>query len=568
MFPNKYISKQVIVGCIFLSIFLIATVLIFNTPISVKSTYSLTTQTEDGVTISFNVFEPQPDLYEAHNGNAKKKAIIIGHGVMANKEIMKSYAIELAAAGFIAVAFDFRGHGQSSGVLERDNLINDVRAIKAYLASRDDVDINNLGYIGYSMGGFPGNQIVAEDTDFKCFIGVGTGLPTEDYYPEYAVNTTSGRRLNVLMIQARFDEAVSLERVKEGMALRLGLNAEDIDANKLYGSFEDGNASMIFLDDNTNHLLLAWDQDFAREARNWVISTFPDVRNPDDNFYVNIRIIILIVQLFGGLGLFFVIIKPLSNLILKKKEEELEKEAYKIELPDSSAKDLIIQTFVYSLILGFPGVLIFMPIAFFLPLGTAGQVLMLLFGQAFGILVFLWRNGEKVAMSLLDILKEPFKGRDHLFKQMGLGAILAIILYLILYFSFGLNYFAILPSITKILWIPIFFAIGFCIFIIFGIQFQVILQNKFTADLKGITQATILTFGLQLLYLATYLLVFSIFIFRSFFTFGVYVPIAIVTTLIASSVSVILYKKTGNISTGTIVVAFFIILEICTVSVL
>ena len=80
-------KKRIILICLFLSIFIIGTVFIFITPLSVKSTYGLTTQTDDGVTISFNVFEPQI-------GGLSKPAFIIGHGSMVNKEMVKGYAIQ------------------------------------------------------------------------------------------------------------------------------------------------------------------------------------------------------------------------------------------------------------------------------------------------------------------------------------------------------------------------------------------------------------------------------------------------------------------------------------------
>lgn len=558
--------KRVILILLFLSVFITGTILIFTVPFSVKSTYGLTTQTVDGVTISFNVFEPQESLYQKYNGNNKKKAVIIGHGVMANKEILKGYAIELAVAGFVAVAFDFRGHGQSYGQLNREGLINDVRAIKAYLNTRDDVDIHNLGYIGYSMGGGPGNQIIAEDTDFKCFIGVGTGLPSEEYYPEYAIKASSNRRLNILMIQARFDEAITLSRLKEGMALRLDMTPEDIDVNKLYGNFQDGNASMIILDDNTNHLLLAWDQDFVREARNWVISTFPEVRQPDENFYVNLRVILLIFQLIGGIGLFFSIIDPLYNLILKTRKGERDNKAIlKIDLPDVSITNLSIRTVAYSLLLGLPGILIFMPIYFIFPLSTAGNLLMLLFGQMFAILILLWRIGKKADLPLKDILIGPFKGRDNIINQIMLGVILTIVLYIIIYLSIGLNYFAILPSLTKIIFIPLCFAINFFIFLIFSLLNQTVLQNNIKDGFKGQLISAFITFGVQILYLTVYLLLFS-FLLGSFFNFGVYMPVAIPTTLLASFVYVVLYKKTGNIISSTCVNTFFVVMIICTVS--
>ncbi|MFX0057916.1 MAG: alpha/beta fold hydrolase [Candidatus Hodarchaeota archaeon] len=558
--------KKLFLLTIFFSVFIIGTVLIFTVPFSVKSTYGLRTQTTDGVTISFNVFEPQETLYQKFNGNNKKKAVIIGHGYMANKEILKGYAIELAAAGFVAVAFDFRGHGQSLGQLSRGELINDVKAIKAYLDSRADVDINNLSYIGYSMGGGPGNQIISEDTDFKCFIGIGTGLPTEDYHPEYAVKASSNRSLNVLMIQARFDEAITLSRLKDGMALRLNMTPDDIDVNKLYGSFQDANASMIFLDDNTNHLLLAWDQDFIREARNWVISTFPDVRQPDENFYVNIRLIILIFQLIGGIGLFFLIIDPLYDTILKIRKADRESEVIlKIDLPDVSITNLSLRTVAYSLILGILGIFIFMPIYLIFPLSTAGNILMLLFGQMFAILILLWRIGKKADIPLKNILIGPFKSRKNFFNQLILGIILTAILYLIIYFSIGLNYFSILPSLTKAIFIPLCFVITFLIFIIYSLLNQTVLQNNIKNGFKGILLSGFITFGVQIIYMTTYLLIFS-FILGSFFNFGVYMPITIPTTLLASFTYAVLYKKTGNLVSSTFINAFIVVMIMCTVS--
>ena len=392
---------------------------------------------------------------------------------MANKEIMKGYAIELAAAGFVAVPFDFRGHGQSSGTLENNKLINDVIAIKDYLGSRGDIDMDNLSYIGYSMGGFPGNQIIKTDTAFKCFIGVGTSLATNisDIRIGNSVNP-----LNVLIIQAKFDEAVDLSTSKERIGLRVGLNGSDIDVNQLYGSFEDGNASMVFYDDNTDHLLLAWDQDFIREARDWVINTFPSIQPVDENFYVNIRGLILIFQCFGGIGFFFLIIEPLSNHIVKAKEEE----RYVIKLERESINSISVKGIAYSLGLSLVGMILLIPIFLYLPLSITGMMGMFLFGSAMALLIMFWRISKKTDITVKSMLKRVFKRpKGQLKREVLLGIILAIFLYIIVYLSTGLNYFAMIPYIIKILWIPPYYAVYFFTFIVLGIQFHVITQNKF-----------------------------------------------------------------------------------------
>ncbi|GAH68184.1 unnamed protein product, partial [marine sediment metagenome] len=269
----------------------------------VKSTYGKSTQTSDGVTISYNIFEPTSD-------GLNKPAIIIGHGSMVNKEMMKGYALELAAVGFVVVPFDFRGHGQST-MVEPDNKTKDIIAIKEELSLRGDIDMNALGYIGYSMGGL-GQYLIQYDLSFKCFIGIGTWLNS-------SLRTgTMADPLNVLMIQALFDEAVKLPNLKSSLATRVGIDVSDVDTNKLYGSFQQGNASMIYLDDNSNHLTLAWDEDFIREARDWAINSF-DLDVIDETFYVNIRALILLLQVFGGIGFFFLTLEPLSKLVLTPK---------------------------------------------------------------------------------------------------------------------------------------------------------------------------------------------------------------------------------------------------------
>jgi pimeloyl-ACP methyl ester carboxylesterase len=543
-------KKRVLLICIFLAIFTVGTVFIFITPTSVKSTYGKSTQTSDGVTISYNIFEPTSD-------GLNKPAIIIGHGSMVNKEMMKGYALELAAVGFVVVPFDFRGHGQST-MVEPDNKTKDIIAIKEELSLRGDIDMNALGYIGYSMGGL-GQYLIQYDLSFKCFIGIGTGLNS-------SLRTgTMADPLNVLMIQALFDEAVKLPNLKSSLATRVGIDVSDVDTNKLYGSFQQGNASMIYLDDNSNHLTLAWDEDFIREARDWAINSF-DLDVIDETFYVNIRALILLLQVFGGIGFFFLTLEPLSKLVLTpKSDREKEIQYYKIEAPDMSVASISIKIILYSIVLGIPGVLIFLPLLLILPLAVAGFVEALLFGQAFGLIILLWRIGKKSDISLKTILSRPFKGRNAFLRQILLGAILGTMLFLIVYFSIGLNYLGLVPSITKVWTIPIYFIISFFVILILNMLTQVILQNKFSDSIKDTVKLLFLGAIFPLVYYIVYLLLVSV-LMRSLFYFGTFIPISILMFTLTSGVSIVSYRKTGNIITGAIINAVLLTFLIVTMS--
>ncbi|MFX1379882.1 MAG: alpha/beta hydrolase [Promethearchaeota archaeon] len=540
--------KRIILLFTFLTIFVIGTVLIFIIPIGVRSTYNQTVQTVDGVTISFNVFEPE-------GGGMNKKAIILGHGVMSNKEMLKDYAIEFAAAGFVAVPFDFRGHGQSTGDHRTGSLINDIEAIVSYLQSRPDIDATNLAYLGYSMGGV-GIQLVNQSTDFKCFIGAGTWLP-----PNLRKGNPTAP-LNILMILGRYDELITPEDLKGGLSDYTGIPAGDLDVNKLYGSFQDGNASMIYLDDLTNHVLGNWDPDFIRSARDFVASTFLDVRPVDQNFVTNTRLFILSLQLLGGFGLFVLLVDPLSKLILRVREGEI----FKLELEDDSVISLGGKTIGASLILGLPGIIIFIPILLILFLAVAGFVSALLFGQAFGILILLWRIGKKKKTSLIEIIKKPFKtSKNDILRQFLLGAILAAILTIIIYVSGGLHYLGMIPSVIKVPWVPLFGIINFIIFMIYGLLFHGMLQNKFEKDLKSLIKVSIMIFGSLFLYWFTYLFIIGL-ITRSFFYFGNFIPFAIPLFLMNGFLSTLIYQKTGNVIAGAITNTLFFTLMICTIS--
>ena len=311
-----------------------------------------------------------------------------------------------------------------------------------------------------------------------------------------------------------------------------------------------------------NHVLGNWDPDFIREARNFALNTFPDVSPVDENFYAHTRLIILFLQLLGGFGFFALIVDPLSQLILKTREEE----TFIFETENETIITLGGKTIAYSLLLGLPGIVIFVPIILILSLATAGFISALLFGQAFGILVLLWRIGKKKNTKLSEIIKKPFKtSSNNLVRQFLLGGILAILLTFIIYLSAGLNYIGMVPSITKIPWVILYFVIIFIIFMIFGLVFHGILQNKFEKGVKPLVKVSLIISGTLFLYMLTILLILSL-IMGSFFYFGSFLPIAVPLFLLIGFVSTIVYDKTGNIIPGALVNTLFFTLLICTIS--
>jgi membrane protease YdiL (CAAX protease family) len=254
--------------------------------------------------------------------------------------------------------------------------------------------------------------------------------------------------------------------------------------------------------------------------------------------------------------------KPVSELILGNEGKIREKK--QIAINDISLKSLAVKGMLYSFLLGILGIILMLLIN--LPLGLAifGFILSLIFGQAFALMLYLWRIGKKSGVNMKEIFKKPFKdSRDNIIRQVFLGLTLAAILYLIIYSSIGLNYFGFVPSIIKAAWIPIYYIITSLVFIFYGLFFQMVIQSKFGNSFKNLCKLALLFFTFVFLYMFIYMLAISIVI-QWFYYFGFIVPLIIPVFLLISFIWVFSYEKSGNIIVGALITAFFLTMMIST----
>ncbi len=115
-------------------------------------------------------------FYLPKSASAQKPApgVIVCHGLGSKKENHLGFAEYIAEQGFAALAFDWRGHGESAGNLD-DHAHDDVTAAIAYLSRRPEVDRNRLAVRGASMGAFLALLAAAQDARLKAVVAVATG---------------------------------------------------------------------------------------------------------------------------------------------------------------------------------------------------------------------------------------------------------------------------------------------------------------------------------------------------------------------------------------------------------
>ena len=111
-----------------------------------------------------------------HATGERRPAIVLGHGFGALKEALIVEAEHLTRAGFVTLAIDYRGFGESGGAT-RGNLfpldqVEDFRNAISWLQARDDVDPDRIGIWGMSFGGGIVIQTAAVDRRVKAVVSI------------------------------------------------------------------------------------------------------------------------------------------------------------------------------------------------------------------------------------------------------------------------------------------------------------------------------------------------------------------------------------------------------------
>lgn len=120
---------------------------------------------EDGITLKGWFVKP------AHS-HKPSPAIIICHGVGANKSDFTELAVSLSRRGYFVLLFDFRAHGESSG--SRTSLgfheQKDIVAALGFLKARSEINTKRIGIYGFSMGGSTAILTAAKTGAFSAIV--------------------------------------------------------------------------------------------------------------------------------------------------------------------------------------------------------------------------------------------------------------------------------------------------------------------------------------------------------------------------------------------------------------
>ncbi|MFI7425404.1 alpha/beta hydrolase [Micromonospora sp. NPDC049836] len=102
-------------------------------------------------------------------------------------QVAGTYADRLARAGFVTLAFDHRGFGESGGRPGHEDSqgkLADLRAAVELLRSRPEVDPDRIGLVGVCLGGGYAVRAAGENPRVKAVVGIAGGYNSPAWFVE------------------------------------------------------------------------------------------------------------------------------------------------------------------------------------------------------------------------------------------------------------------------------------------------------------------------------------------------------------------------------------------------
>ena len=196
-------------------------------------------------------------------------AVVIAHGFAGSQQLMQPFAETLARNGYMAVTFDFLGHGRNPAPM-RGDITEGTTITAALLAELTNVAASarklpgsdgRLAVLGHSMASDIVVRFAQANPDVEATVAVSVFSPV--------VTATSPR--NLLVIVGALEPAMLSN---EGLRI-VNLTASGMAiAGETYGHFSDGTARKLALARGVEHIGVLYSHDSMIEALHWFNAAF------------------------------------------------------------------------------------------------------------------------------------------------------------------------------------------------------------------------------------------------------------------------------------------------------
>jgi dienelactone hydrolase len=200
-----------------------------------------------------------------------RPVVVIAHGFAGSQQLMQSFALTCARNGYIAVTFDFPGHGRNSAPLtgsitEENGATRTLVASLAHVAQfARGLGDGRLAVLGHSMA----SDIVVRYA--QATPNVAATIAVSMFSPAVTADTPH----NLLVIVGDWESLLKREALR---AVGLASAPAAAQPGVTYGDFAQGTARRAAFSAHVEHASVLFSEDSMREALLWLDHSFGAVR--------------------------------------------------------------------------------------------------------------------------------------------------------------------------------------------------------------------------------------------------------------------------------------------------
>ncbi len=202
-------------------------------------------------------------------GGEPAPAVVVAHGFAGSQQLMQSFATTLARNGYVAVTFDFPGHGRNPKPLTGG--LTDAEAMQRdLLATMDQVSLyaltlagtdGRLAVLGHSMAADIVVRHAQANPAVQGTVAVSLFFPKDEaLYPR-----------NLLVIDGALESSMLLD---QGRKIIGAANNGGVEPGATYGRFDDGSARRLVFARGVEHIGVLYSRDAMRESVLWLDQVF------------------------------------------------------------------------------------------------------------------------------------------------------------------------------------------------------------------------------------------------------------------------------------------------------
>jgi dienelactone hydrolase len=197
-----------------------------------------------------------------------KAIVVVAHGFAGSQQMMASIATTLAQDGYLAVTFDFAGHGRNPAPLtggiadlaaSTRLLLAEIDRVVSYVKALPDYH-GRLALVGHSMA----SELVVQSAMARDDVDAVVALSLFGR----EVTAKSPRNLEVI------DGAWEFSVLKQAARRIVGLTSENPQEGVTYGSFADGTARSYRYARGAEHIGVIYSLDALEATRAWLDAAF------------------------------------------------------------------------------------------------------------------------------------------------------------------------------------------------------------------------------------------------------------------------------------------------------